>query len=197
MYIFRILSLLVLSAGFIQSIDIFKAIESKNIKNVQKILKKVSSVDVYNQHGQTPLIVAVRVGSKSCMQLLLQYGVDINAVDAYGKTALDYAVELKMHHKVRYLAKNGAKVTSEQNLQAVKKVLKRRARMFMGISLGLLGLVALTTLPSLLMITPVHPVCWGCAYPVIILEGVVAGAGIGTLIPGAYWYRQVNKVQIL
>ena len=185
-----------LSCSYFQASDIFTAIESKNIAVVKKALRQKVDLSLRNKDGQTPLIVAVQSGSKSCMQELLKRGVDVNAVGVLGKTALDHAIESKQNYKVRYLVKYGAKVSSQENLVAVKKVLKRRARMFMGISLGLLA-IPIWGLLSVALMTPAHPVCMCCLWPAIGLEASIATAGIATLIPGAYWYRQANKVQVL
>lgn len=183
------------SGGVSQASDIFKAIETKNLSVVQKALKSNVNLNVRNKDGQTPLIFAVTHGSKNSMDLLLKRGVDVNDVGALGKTALDYAIELKFNHKVRCLVKHGAKVSSEKNLRLVQKVLKHRARCFMGIGLGLLGFVAFGTFHSLFVST--LPCCPSCMMFAIGLETLIAGAGVGTLIPGAYWYRMANNVQVL
>lgn len=51
-------------------------------------------VDVYNKFGQTPLMFAAYGSSKPNIDLLVGQGADVNAVDAYGKTPLFYAVTM-------------------------------------------------------------------------------------------------------
>lgn len=190
-----LLLLSLLSCKFFQAAEVFDAVASKNIRNVQKVLQKSFDIEVRNSLGQTALIFAAEKGSKAAVKALLKKGVEVNAVDIKGKTALDYAVEFGHKASVLCLVKHGAKVSTEDNLKSVQKVLRRRARIFMAVSCPLLGITTLTLISFL--IPPSQPVCWCCALPLISLDAIIAGTGIGTFIPGVYWYRQAHKVQML
>mmetsp|Transcript_3381 Transcript_3381/g.7027 ORF Transcript_3381/g.7027 Transcript_3381/m.7027 type:complete len:286 (+) Transcript_3381:371-1228(+) len=47
-----------------------------------------SPIEVTDDYGQTPLVVAAMRGSTSCLDSLLAYGAEVNAPDNMGRTAL-------------------------------------------------------------------------------------------------------------
>lgn len=44
-----------------------------------------------NNEGQTPLILAINATKNEIIDILLQFGTDVNIKDKYGRTAIDYA----------------------------------------------------------------------------------------------------------
>lgn len=78
-----------------QSENFFEAIAQKNSRVFARLIKSKSIMSVRNQYQQTPLIYMVSKGYLDVFDLVLNSRyVEINAVDRYGKTALDYASEL-------------------------------------------------------------------------------------------------------
>lgn len=62
--------------------------------------------------GRTPLHVAVFRGHENIVQLLLRYGADINARDAFGDVPLYYAIVTRPNPKIsRLLLKSGMKIS--------------------------------------------------------------------------------------
>ena len=70
------------------------------------LLEKRADIDVKNDDGQTPLIVAVTKGELEIVRLLIKKGANVNAVDDDGKTALRYASGSEMRN---ILKSSGAK----------------------------------------------------------------------------------------
>ncbi len=128
MRIFQIVLLSILPYGFLQTGDIFKAIESNNKKDITKWLKADSDFNVLNEQGQTVVIAAVKVGNKKLIKQLLKKKIDVNLLDYSGKTALDHAIELKKINIILYLVTKKAKVTNESNLAKVRDLVVKQCK---------------------------------------------------------------------
>ncbi|XP_054331632.1 ankyrin repeat domain-containing protein 36B-like isoform X2 [Pongo pygmaeus] len=59
------------------------------------LLKKNTNVNAVDSFNRSALILAVNLGEKDIVILLLQHNIDVFSRDAYGKTAEDYAIEAK------------------------------------------------------------------------------------------------------
>jgi len=70
------------------STEIFEATESGNVEKLKVILGKIRNVDVRNQGGDTPLMVASSKGDKAMVRLLLQNNADPNAKNNTENTPL-------------------------------------------------------------------------------------------------------------
>ena len=126
------------SCGLFQASDVFKAIEQNNKKEIKAWLKNNPDVDLVNNQGQRVLAAAVQVGNNRLFKQLLKHDVAVNALDQANKAALDYAVELQQDKLALKLVKAGAQVTTQKSVAAVEKVLKRRARICLALSIGLI-----------------------------------------------------------
>ncbi|PNJ19976.1 hypothetical protein CR201_G0043047 [Pongo abelii] len=62
---------------------------------VEFLLKKNTNVNAVDSFNRSALILAVNLGEKDIVILLLQHNIDVFSRDAYGKTAEDYAIEAK------------------------------------------------------------------------------------------------------
>lgn len=74
---------------------LFEATAEGNLDAVKNLIENGISVDVKNNLGQTPLCVAVNLGSYSVVKYLVDKGVDVNVVDNNNHTPLFYATLLK------------------------------------------------------------------------------------------------------
>ncbi|OUM58585.1 hypothetical protein PIROE2DRAFT_16087 [Piromyces sp. E2] len=118
------------------------ACENKNMAMVELLIKHGATVNVEDTTGKTPLLLAceknnvkmirqnkyneytpltfatamVRI-SKTIMNVLLQYGADINKKNSRGNTPLMYACSKNDEEKLFFLLKKGASVTTEKNIQ--------------------------------------------------------------------------------
>lgn len=81
--------------------------------------------------GTTQLIEAVKINSKSKLKKALKVA-DINFVDKFGKTAMDYAVEKNNKKFIFELAKQHALVTTDSNRLLVKAVIQQKINAYKG-----------------------------------------------------------------
>ncbi len=124
-------SVLLMSASISQSIDIFREISQCRYRAVNNWIKSKPNLLIRDQQGQSILHAAVLTGRKNMVSLVLQYRVDINALDNHGKTALDLAIEsasTKEDTKIilMLLSKHG-RVTSSTNALYAKDVVETKS----------------------------------------------------------------------
>ncbi len=134
-------SFLALSA-ITESGDIFKALEINDKKIMRAWFKQSDDcMNVVNQDGQTPLIVAVKKNKRSLVKKLLKRGAFVNQKDNSSQTAMDYAVLAGNKKLITLLLKKDAAVTTDQNVDYLKNFLSKRVRRF-GIVSGIFGAFA-------------------------------------------------------
>lgn len=81
-----------------------------NIQKVKDLLEQGSDVNATDAFGRTPLMLAAMGNSQELINLLLEYGADINAKDfSTGKTALQFAKDFKQKQTIKTLQQHGAK----------------------------------------------------------------------------------------
>jgi uncharacterized protein len=109
---------------------LIRAAKAGDSAAVQLLLAHGARADLPNSLGITPLMAAAGVGSttidtrarfrneKKCIssaQLLLAAGVDVNAVNGNGQTALHGAAQSGWNHFVQLLADHGAAITAKDH----------------------------------------------------------------------------------
>ena len=67
-----------------------------------------ANLEVDCGYGKTPLILSVEWSTKRNVQFLINQGVDINARDDEGNTALFYAKDYRLRKIAKLLENNGA-----------------------------------------------------------------------------------------
>ncbi|XP_014234507.1 uncharacterized protein LOC106657483 [Trichogramma pretiosum] len=99
---------------------LFFAIEFENTKIAKLLLKhEATIVNSKTNHGITPLHEAITQRAEKNVQLLLDYGADVNAKDIYGNTPLHIAARLNyldertMDRIVKLLVDKGADVNDD------------------------------------------------------------------------------------
>ena len=72
------------------------------------LLQKGANPNIGNADGDTPLIVASRIGFEEAARFLLQYKANVDAMNRRGETALIVAVQQRQPRMVELLMKSGA-----------------------------------------------------------------------------------------
>jgi len=72
------------------------------------LLSKGASPNVGDANGDTPLIIASRIGFDDAARVLLRYKANVDAVNRRGETALIVAVQQRQPRMVELLMKSGA-----------------------------------------------------------------------------------------
>lgn len=85
-------------------------IKEGQLQNVQFLLAKGADVNVQNDRGQTPLMVAASFGHEDITRVLLEYGAKINTHCHDGQTALIAAAIRGFDRLVQMLVMSGANV---------------------------------------------------------------------------------------
>jgi len=75
---------------------------------IPQILAKGAFVDIRNIYKQTPLHFAAVYGCLEAIQLLIENGADVNAVDSSGHTPLALAEKQRRKRPIRLLIEYGA-----------------------------------------------------------------------------------------
>lgn len=75
----------------------------------------LSCINHQDKHGFTPLIVATLYGQVDIMELLLNFGADVNLKDLKGKSALHYSVIRGLKKPCEILIAHGANVEARDN----------------------------------------------------------------------------------
>jgi ankyrin repeat protein len=88
----------------------YSAIRENNLSELKALLDHGGSASVADDRGITALMFAAEVGSLDAMRLLIARGVDVNAQNAFGSTALMWSVSDPA--KVRLLLDHGADVNT-------------------------------------------------------------------------------------
>jgi ankyrin repeat protein len=98
-------------AAMAQDTDKFySVIRENNLTQLKALLGQASNTAVADNRGITPLMYAAEIGSLDAMRLLIDAGVDVNAQNGFGSTALMWSVSDPA--KVRLLLDHGAQVNT-------------------------------------------------------------------------------------
>lgn len=84
--------------------------KKNNTENVKLLLDQKIDVDVKDNYGVTPLMIAAENGNNEIIKILLKYGADVNKVDNDGWSALLWACYKGQNGTAKFLLNNGSDV---------------------------------------------------------------------------------------
>jgi ankyrin repeat protein len=92
---------------------LWTAVEETNLPALELLIARGASLDHRDEHGATPLALAVEIGFQEAVEALLGAGADPNVHDLSGMTPLDIAEEHGAHDIAGTLLRYGAKSSKE------------------------------------------------------------------------------------
>ena len=119
---------------------LFEAIESHDVKSLEELLKIKVDLNIQDEEGCTPLLLAVDFGHFEIVKILVSNRANLNATNFYDETPLGRAIEKGHYTITKYLLENGASVNvdfgeesplqmaiKEQNLEIIQMLLENGA----------------------------------------------------------------------
>ena len=95
------------------SVDIHKAVGTRNFQKVKEYLDSGSEVDVLNDRGETPLHYAATFGFKEVAQILINKGANIESKNIDGMTPLHLSAQSRNINVAELLITKGANVNAK------------------------------------------------------------------------------------
>lgn len=102
------------------AVDIFHAINIGNKHQVKQWIITNENINQLNQDGQTALIASVIRGNLNIVSEISKVAIDLNVVDNYGKTALDWAADYGDRRIIRHLIVIGCKAAQQNSIDCIK-----------------------------------------------------------------------------
>jgi ankyrin repeat protein len=98
--------------------DLREAIENGNLQAAQSALRNGADVNAQERYipYRTNLMIAAEEGNENLAKLLVEYGADVNGIDADGHTALMEAANGGHLNVVKFLIEHGANVNAAATL---------------------------------------------------------------------------------
>lgn len=91
--------------------NIFTAIKNIDYTSINVLLAEDTDIDTVDQQGNTPLMVAAKIGNMRILDILLSHNPDINKQNKNGVTALMIAAESGQYYVAKKLMERGAKIS--------------------------------------------------------------------------------------
>ncbi|XP_062592067.1 protein TANC1-like [Saccostrea cucullata] len=95
----------------VRDTSILIAVKNKHTFVVKVLIEYGADVNKCNLNGETPLIIASRIGSLEIVKLLVENGADVEFLDMEGKTALFYGIKNRHAQIVNFLLEKGSDVS--------------------------------------------------------------------------------------
>ncbi|MEX0904461.1 MAG: ankyrin repeat domain-containing protein [Balneolaceae bacterium] len=103
------------STEFVLANSLFEAIHNIDIVSLNVLLAEGADVDSVDEAGNTPLMLASKIGNPRMMKILLAHNPNVNKRNNIGKSALMIASENGQLHIAEQLIEQGADVSAQSN----------------------------------------------------------------------------------
>lgn len=91
--------------------NLFTAIRSIDYTSINILLSDGAEIDTVDRQGNTPLMIAAKIGNPRIVDIILSHSPEINKTNEQGVTALMIAAESGQLHIVEKLINKGADVS--------------------------------------------------------------------------------------
>lgn len=96
---------------------LFELCGDDDVKELSALLDENESfIHLRNKHNYTLLHYAISHGSIDCATMLIERGIDVNAVDRFHETALHFAASCLQFDIVPLLIRNGANIHAKDDI---------------------------------------------------------------------------------
>lgn len=95
--------------------NLIDAINNIDITSMNVLLAEGANVDTVDRNGNTPLMLASKIGNPRMVKIILAHNPDINAKNTEGNSALMIASEYGQYHIANELINKGADVYARNN----------------------------------------------------------------------------------
>ncbi len=93
--------------------NIFTAIRSIDYTSINILLSEGTDIDTVDQQGNTPLMIAAKIGNPRILDIILSHNPNIDKQNKKGMTALMIAAKTGQLHAVKELLSHGADYTAQ------------------------------------------------------------------------------------
>lgn len=101
------------STDVVVASSLFEAIHNIDIVSLNVLLAEGAEVDTVDADGNTPLMIAAKIGNPRMMKIILAHEPDVNRKNNQGLTALMIASENGQLHIAEQLMNNGADIAAK------------------------------------------------------------------------------------
>ena len=95
--------------------DLIEAVISIDLVSLNVLLSEGADIDTLDAEGNTPLMIASKIGNPRMLRIILVHNPDVDAVNNYGETALMIAAENGQFAVVQQLLEKGANIHAKNN----------------------------------------------------------------------------------
>ncbi|MFV0949284.1 ankyrin repeat domain-containing protein [Wolbachia endosymbiont of Nasonia giraulti] len=96
-----------------KSIELFAAIEKRDIKEVVRLINAEADVNAVDKNGAAPLHIAAVKDNAETIKVLIEAGADVNKVENSGKTPLHFAAFTGRSKAIKVLIDLGANIEAK------------------------------------------------------------------------------------
>ena len=93
--------------------NLFLKITERNVECVKSLMEEKVNINVQDENGMTPLMIASQNGDLELIEKLVTFGADVNIKSLFGDTALIYATRNQQKECVQRLLQCGAQINSQ------------------------------------------------------------------------------------
>ncbi len=94
---------------------LIEAVKTIDLISLNVLLSEGADIDTVDAEGNTPLMIASKIGNPRMLRIILVHNPDVNAVNNIGETALMIAAENGQYSVVQQLIENGADVNAKNH----------------------------------------------------------------------------------